>query len=196
MTYFVRPSDYRSDRSASDRARHREKIRETIRDNISDIIAEESIIGKSGDKIVKVPIRGIKEYRFVYGENSPGVSQGDADTQPGDVVQKGGEDASPMGDKAGSDPGQDYYETDITIDELIDILFEDLELPHLERKRFRVIESERMLKPKGTRKKGVAARLDKRKSAKQRIKRKVAGAGKPILDRDGDERFPFHSDDL
>jgi len=29
------------------------------------IIAEESIIGKSKDKIIKIPIRGLKEYQFI-----------------------------------------------------------------------------------------------------------------------------------
>lgn len=194
MTYFIQPSDYRSDRSASDRARHREKIRETIKDNIADIISEEAIIGKSGDKVIKVPIRGMKEYRFVYGDNNPGAGQGDGDTQPGDVVGQGQADGSPMGDKAGNTPGEDYYETDITLDELIDILFEDLELPHLERKKFKVLESTRLRKPKGVRKVGIRARLDKKKTAIQRVKRKLAA------DNNGneglEERFPFHEADL
>ena len=86
-----RPSDAeRSDRSAGDRLRHRQKVRELIRENISDIIAEESIIGKDKDRIIKVPLRGIKEYRFVYGENSGGVGQGDGNSQPGQVVGKTG----------------------------------------------------------------------------------------------------------
>ena len=56
-----RPSDAeRSDRSAGDRLRHRQKVRESIRENIADIIAEESIIGKNKDKVIKVPLRGIR----------------------------------------------------------------------------------------------------------------------------------------
>ena len=82
------PADKRSDRSARDRQRHRQKIRDSIRDNISDIIAEESIIGRDKNKIVKVPIRSIKEYRFIYGENAPGVAQGTGNEKPGDVVGK------------------------------------------------------------------------------------------------------------
>src|SRR5215470_3110060 len=83
------PSDAeRSDRSAGDRARHRSKVRESIRDNIADIIAEESIIGQSRDRVIKVPIRGIKEYRFVYGDNAPGVGEGTGDTERGQVVGK------------------------------------------------------------------------------------------------------------
>src|SRR5438552_9848247 len=78
----------RSDRSAGDRLRHRQKVRESIRENIADIIAEESIIGKDKDRVIKVPLRGIKEYRFVYGENEAGVGQGDGDARPGQVVGK------------------------------------------------------------------------------------------------------------
>ncbi|MGH7961871.1 MAG: DUF444 family protein, partial [Candidatus Binatia bacterium] len=78
----------RSDRSAGDRQRHRQKVRESIRENIADLIAEESIIGKDKDKIIKVPIRGVKEYRFIYGENAPGTGQGDGNSQPGQVIGK------------------------------------------------------------------------------------------------------------
>src|SRR5467141_1580384 len=100
----------RSDRSAGDRLRHRQKIRESIRENIADIIAEESIIGKSRDRVIKVPIRGIREYRFVYGDNAPGVGQGDGDSQPGQVVGKArGQNQGEGGDKAGNRPGVDYY---------------------------------------------------------------------------------------
>ena len=82
-----RPSDAeRSDRAAGDRARHRDKVRQAIRENIADIIAEESIIGKDRDRIIKVPIRGIKEYRFIYGNAAPGVGQGNGESQPGQVV--------------------------------------------------------------------------------------------------------------
>src|SRR5580765_3795066 len=106
------PSDAEpSDRSAGDRTRHRSKIRESIRDNIADIIAEESIIGQSRDRIIKVPIRGIKEYRFVYGDNTPGVGQGKGGTERGQVVGKGQAEGEGDGqDKAGDKPGADYYE--------------------------------------------------------------------------------------
>ena len=56
-----------ADRSARDRKRHKQKIERAIKDGIHDIVAEESIIGKDGKKKIKIPVRGIKEYRFVYG---------------------------------------------------------------------------------------------------------------------------------
>lgn len=165
----------RSDRSAGDRLRHRQKIRESIRENIADIIAEESIIGKSRDRVIKVPIRGIREYRFVYGDNAPGVGQGDGDSQPGQIVGKSGQEGQGQGtEKAGDKAGVDYYETDVTLEELIDIMFEDLDLPDLERKALRQLEAPRSSKRRGYRQVGIRIRLDKLRTVRSRIKRKFS----------------------
>ncbi len=169
------PIAQKSDRSAGDRTRHRQKIRESIQKNIADIISEESIIGRSSDKIIKVPVRGIKEYRFSYGDNSGGVAQGDGkgSASPGDVVGKIPKEGKSGEGEAGDEPGAEYYETEITLEELIGIMFDDLELPEMERKALRMIESQRTRKHKGNRKKGIRARLDKKKSAIARIKRRL-----------------------
>ncbi len=197
MSSVFRPKrEAPADRSAADRLRHRQKVRSSIRDNIADIISEESIIGRSGERIIKVPIRGIKEYRFVYGDNEPGVGEGAGqDTQRGDVVgqtQQPGQGGQPG--KGGEEPGVDYYETEVTLDELISIMFEDLELPDLERKQLAAIESLRLTKRKGFRNVGLRVRLDRRKTVKQRIRRiraKQHATGKaPEL------REPFHLSDL
>ena len=188
----------RSDRSAGDRLRHRQKVRESIRDNIADIVAEESIIGKHGDKIIKVPIRGVREYRFVYGDNTPGVGEGDGNTQPGQVVGKGEREGPGGGDRAGDKAGQDYYETDVTLEELIDIMFEDLELPDLERRALRQIPAERTAKRKGYRQVGIRIRLDKKRTARERVRRVLATKGR-LRESEQDEisvRRPFHTEDL
>jgi uncharacterized sporulation protein YeaH/YhbH (DUF444 family) len=72
------------DRSAEDRRRHRELVEESIKKNIGNIIAEESIIGQSKDKKIKIPIRGIKEYQFVYGNNGTSAGSGDGSEKRGD----------------------------------------------------------------------------------------------------------------
>ena len=199
------PSDAeRSDRSAGDRARHRLKVRESIRENIADIIAEESIIGQNRDRIIKVPIRGIREYRFIYGDNTPAVGQGNGDSESGQVVGKARSQGAGE-DKAGDQPGADYYETDVTLEELIDIMFEDLELPDLERKALRQIEAFRMSKRKGYRSVGIRIRLDKRRTARERARRRMAVVAHRPADRLDSpaapempitRRFPFHDDDL
>lgn len=179
----------RSDRSAGDRARHRQKVRDAIRENIADVIADEAIIGQSGDRIVKVPIRGIREYRFVYGDNSGGVGTGKGDSQAGDPVPGGGPG---KGEGTGGDAeGTDYYETEITLDDLVQIMFEDLELPDLERKKLRQLPSERDFQRKGFRRSGIRVHLDKKRTALARVRRQVASAhlGDP-------RRFPYHREDM
>ncbi len=203
----------RSDRSAGDRQRHRDKLREAIRDNIADIISEESIIGRHKDRVIKVPIRGIKEYRFVFGDNQSQAGTGDGETEPGQVVGKAGKEGEGSG-KAGDQPGVDYYETDVTLEELIEIMFEDLELPDMERKILREVMSERIAKRKGYRKAGVRVQLDRKRTAKARIRRMVATGNAPpaptsstanapaslessdVEAQPEGERFPFRRDDL
>jgi sporulation protein YhbH len=177
--------------------RHRQKIKDSIRDNIGDILAEESIIGRDRDKIIKVPIRSVKEYRFIYGENSPGVAQGDGEQKPGDVVQQGDQEGKGQGGKGGDQPGVDAFETDITLEELIAIMFDDLELPELEKKALKEVVSEDARKRKGHRRAGIRPRLDKRATARNRARRWMSVRRSRDVGPEGEEpRFPFHEDDM
>lgn len=173
IRFFDSDTDTVSDRSAGDRKRHREKVRNAIKENLGNIISEESIIGQSGDKKIKVPIKGVKEFRFIFGTNNPGVAQGSGDEKPGDVIPGSQERGSGTG-SPGSEPGEDIYETEITLDELVELFFEDLELPDLERKRLQLLPSERLLKKKGYRRQGVRVRLSRKKTVVQRLKRRQA----------------------
>ena len=189
---FQRGAAGGSDRSSGDRKRHKEKVREAIKQNIQNIISEESIIGQSGDKRIKIPIRGLKEYQFIFGHNNSDVGTGDGTSKPGDLVQKGSFQNQGTGPgEPGNRPGEDIYETEITLEEAISYLFDDLELPDLERKRFHIMESERLLKPKGIRRIGIRPRLNRRWTMKEHIRRKIASH---VLDEE--ERFPFHENDL
>ena len=55
------------DRSIEDRRRHRQLVEKSIKENLGDILSEESIVGESKNKKFKIPIKGIKEYQFIYG---------------------------------------------------------------------------------------------------------------------------------
>ncbi|MCG8492853.1 MAG: DUF444 family protein [Sneathiellales bacterium] len=200
------PSDsLQSDRTSGDRQRYRERLREVLKENIADVVSEQSIIGRDGDNIVKVPIRGIKEYRFVYGNNSPRVAQGDGDSEAGQKVGKVQQDGKAGEGEAGNEPGEDYYETDVTLDELIEIMFEDLELPDLESKPLRAIEAEYTHKRSGTKRVGIRAHLDKKRTAKSRLKRRFVQQKieqnaqadvDPPEEEEEEKRFPFNQRDF
>lgn len=191
------PGSQRSDRSAADRLRHRQKVKDSIRENIGDIIAEESIIGRDRDRIIKIPIRSIKEYRFIYGDNEPGAVGGRGDSKPGDVIGTPEPGDPNVGQGAGNQPGADMLEADITLEELINIMFDDLELPDLDKKVLHQVMSNEATRRKGTRFSGIRPRLNKKATARQRIRRKLAvhGSGRQQVE-DNEQRFPFHDDDM
>ena len=194
-----------ADRSATDRSRHKAKIERAIREGIHDIVSDESIIGQDGKKRIKIPVRGIKEYRFVYGSNESNRKVASA---PGHNVKKGQKVGSIKsknkgnGDRAGNKPGEEFYEVEITLDELASYLFDSLKLPDLDKKTFKNI-LENKFKRSGYRKKGIRPRLSKKKTIQNKIRRKkilervlsssIEENDKEHLKR---ERFPFHENDL
>ena len=185
-----------ADRSAADRQRHKKLIDRAIKDSIKDVIAEESIIGQSGNKKIKIPVKGIKEYQFVYGSNQNNKrvgSGGEHDIKPGDQIGKKQEPS--QGDQAGNQEGEERYEVEVTLEELAEYLFSDLNLPNLEKKKFKFVK-EKTLKRKGFRKAGIRPRLSKKETLKRRIRRKNAAIKAGTHNPEDGERFPFHKDDL
>lgn len=198
MTIFRELDSSGRDRSAEDRRRHRQLVEESIKKNLGSIIAEESIIGKSKDKTFKIPIRGIKEYQFIYGDNRPQVATGTGDEKRGQKIagQRGQKGQS--GDGAGNAEGDEIYETEITLEDLVHYLFEDLELPFMERKKFSYIETEKSSKRLGIQRKGIPPRLSRKRSMAEKIKRKqsMERALKELELESELERFPFREEDL
>lgn len=198
MAIFKDGSAGHSDRSSWDRKRHRQLVEEAIKKNIGDIVAEESIIGQSKDKKIKVPVKGIKEYQFIYGKNSGGTGSGTGQEQKGQVLGRINKGQQGQGQgQAGSEPGEDIYETEITLEELVSYLFEDLNLPDMEKKKFSIIESERKFRRSGYQRKGIPPHLDKRRSMVERIKRqKLMQKTAEGFECEAAGRNPFREDDL
>jgi sporulation protein YhbH len=187
------------DRAAADRIRHKKKIDRAIKESIKDVIAEESIIGQNGKKKIIIPVKGIKEYRFIYGSDEKNKivgSGGEHDISRGQKIgEKRAKRAQQGAGKAGNKPGEEKYEVEITLEELAEYLFSDLELPDLEKKRFRYI-SEDSYRRKGYRFEGIRPRLSKKETLKRKIKRKKRAIRSGTFNPDVDTRFPFHKNDL
>ncbi|MEW8978525.1 MAG: sporulation protein YhbH [Symbiobacterium sp.] len=165
-----------------DQARHQEKIKEAIRENLPEIIAEESIITSDGKRLVKVPIRTLEEYRFRFDpKQGKRVGQGNGDSRVGDVLgraRSGGKGAG-TGNQPGDQPGVDYYEAEVTVDELAELIFEDLGLPDLKPKSTQEVPTEEVRFTE-VRKKGPMANLDRRRTIMENLKRN-ARLGMPVL---------------
>jgi len=145
-----------------DQERHKEKIREAIKKNLGEIVSEESIILSDGTKRVRVPIRSLDEYRFRF---DPGkqehAGEGDGKSKVGDVVAQEPRPGKGKKGEAGKEAGQDYYEAEISMEELAAMIFEDLGLPNLEQKRQQELQTE-AVRFTDVRKKGPMTNLDKK----------------------------------
>jgi uncharacterized protein len=159
-------------KGATDQARHKQKVKEAVRQNLADIVSDQSIITTDGKKIIRVPIRTLDEYKFRFDYNDQQhVGQGNGDSKVGDVLERFGKGDGPgQGPNAGDQPGIDYYEAELSVDELAQMVFEDLSLPNLEEKRMHELESE-AVRFTDIRKSGPFANLDKKRTIRENIKR-------------------------
>lgn len=155
-----------------DSERHRQKVRDAIKENLQDLVSNESIITSDGQKTVKVPVPTIDLPHFRFDPNSgERVGEGEGNSAQGDVVIPGqGNDGVRKGKKAGNQPGVDYYEAEVSIDELAAVLFADLGLPNLQPKKQQDTEAEAIVF-NDIRKKGVMGNLDKRRTIYENLKR-------------------------
>src|SRR5215217_8279950 len=159
-------------KGASDQARHKEKVKEALRDNLADVVSEHAIITSDGNKIVKVPIRTLEEYKFRFDPgNEEGVGEGTGNSKVGDVLERYVPAPGPgSGPGAGDQPGIDYYEAEVTIDELTELVFADLGLPNLQPKQLQELETED-IRFTDIRRTGPFSNLDKRRTIRENIKR-------------------------
>lgn len=163
-----------------DQSRHEQKVREAIRSNLPDLITDESIILSDGKQVIRIPIRSLDEYRFRYNYNkSRHVGQGNGSSKVGDVL---GRDPVPAkgpgkGQGAGDQPGEDYYEAEVDLEELESIFFEELELPNLKPKQKENVHTTD-IDFRDIRKKGLMANIDKKRTILENLLRN-ARSGKP-----------------
>lgn len=160
-----------------DRQRHQEKVKEAIKNNLADVVSEESIIMADGKKVIKVPIRALDEFHFRFDRGKQKhVGQGDGKNKSkvGDIVasEPYGGKGSGKGKGAGEEPGVDYYEAEVTIDEIAEIIFADLNLPNLKpRKRQQTVAD--AIEFKDVRKMGISSNIDRRRTLLEALKRNL-----------------------
>ncbi len=154
-----------------DQQRHQEKVREAIKKNLPHIIAEESIIMGRGKKVVRVPIRSLEEYHFRFNYNQgQHAGQGSGGTRKGTVIGREAAGGTGKGPGAGDEPGVDYYEAEVTLEEVQEMLFRDLELPNLQEKKKPVTASP-AYEFRDVRRKGLMGNLDKKRTLLENLKR-------------------------
>jgi len=163
-----------------DQERHQEKVKEAIKKNLGEVISDEGIILSDGKKTVKVPIKSLQEYHFRYDFNKQKhTGQGNGKSKVGDVLGREQASGPGKGSGAGEDPGEDYYEAEVSFQQLAEVLFHDLELPNLDPKKTPLLTNEG-IEFNDVRKQGIMANIDKKRTIVEAMKRN-ARAGKDPL---------------
>jgi sporulation protein YhbH len=112
-----------------DALHHRDRVRRKIVEQLKQRIGEEDIIASGPEKKVRVPVKGTRQWRFIY-DRGQGEGVGQGDGEPGDVLGEGdgtGAGSGPPGDE----PGEEMYEVWLDMEDVEEMLFSELALPRL-----------------------------------------------------------------
>ncbi len=145
------PDPNGGDRTEEDRKRHKDRIKDQIKPKLPELIGGNPIFGDKGK--IKVPVSGGYEPRWRYGRDPQGGGGGG------------------NGKDAGSDPADEIF-VEIDLDELLQMLFEDMELPDLLKKQLATTKV-KAHKYRGVQPTGPKPRLRKGDTARARVRRSI-----------------------
>ena len=160
-------------RGHRDWARHNQKIKEQITLGIPEIVNG----SVSKDQKFQLPIKMLQHYRFklLNPDEETGIGQGNA--KPGDQLKPA--DQQGQQGQGGSGEGAVSFVIEMSLDEVVDWLWEELKLPDLKKSSGNVSEQEWV--KEGIDKKGARSRLDRRRTLKEAIKRRSISDDQPAI---------------
>ena len=173
-------------RGARDWLRHDAKVREAVRRHLPELVSGGELIG-GGARTVRVPVKLLEHYHFRLrrAEERQGVGQGQV--KPGDVFVDPTQGGAPGGKgPGGEEEGEVQLLLELKIDDIVEWLWEEMQLPNLVPRAGPSQESEWVRE--GWDRRGARSRLDRRRSFKELVKRRGAPGALPTFT-DEDLRF-------
>jgi uncharacterized sporulation protein YeaH/YhbH (DUF444 family) len=138
MTHFVDRRLNPKGKSLGNRQRFLRRARAQIRDAVQKSLKDAAVADAGKERKIKISTKGTREPRFRLDPAEGGardfVLPGNKEFMPGDEIKKPPSGAGRGGKEAAtSGEGEDDFEFTMTQEEILDIFFEDLELPNLVR---------------------------------------------------------------
>jgi uncharacterized protein len=165
-----------------DHSRFKQIVRGKIKANLRKYVQKGEMLGKKGKDVISIPIPFIDIPHFRYGHKEQGgVGQGE-----GEVGQQLGPGAVQPGEghQAGQGEGEHALEVEVSLDELAQILGEELQLPHIERRGKEKIVTTK-IKYTGVNTTGPESLRHFKRTYKQALKRQIASGtydpARPII---------------
>jgi uncharacterized protein len=181
-TYVIDRRKNGKNKSAVNRRRFLERYKKHIRRAVNDAVNNRSITDMERGESITIPSEDIQEPVFGAGQggSKDAVHPGNKDFQQGDHIQKpqGGQGQGGSGEGASKEgEGEDDFTFNLSRDEFLEFLFEDLELPNMLRKDLKDMD-EYVLRRAGFSSSGVPARVNIVRSMKNAYARRLALSGK------------------
>jgi len=169
-------------KSTVNRQRFLRRYKKQIKKAISDQISERSITDIDGGESVSIPTRDISEptFRNDQGGVREGVLPGNKEFARGDRIKRppGGGGGGRGRRASDSGEGQDDFSFEISKDEYLDMLFDDLELPNLQKNQLRRMTKSKTVRA-GFTNDGVPANINVVRSLRSALSRRVAMGAEP-----------------
>ena len=166
-------------RGARDWLRHNDKVSEAVRKQLPELISKIDVLGPRAASTLRVPVRFLEHYRFRLRDDNSASGVGQGEGQPGEVVAAPAPEQDPDKGEGGNQGGGYEFVLELRIDDIVDWLWEELELPDLKRKEGRVQDED--YAREGWNRRGVRSRLDRRRSVRESIKRRSLQADGPAF---------------
>ncbi|ABE54921.1 protein of unknown function DUF444 [Shewanella denitrificans OS217] len=169
-------------KSTVNRQRFIERYKKQIKQAVSDAVTRRSVTDIDKGEKVSIPTKDISEPMFRQGKGGvrERVHPGNDRFNRGDKIdrQKGGEGGSGQGEASDSGEGDDDFVFQISKDEYLELLFEDLELPNLQKNRLNKLVEYQIYRA-GFTNDGVPANINIVRSLRSSLARRIAmSAGK------------------
>jgi uncharacterized sporulation protein YeaH/YhbH (DUF444 family) len=169
-----------------DTSRFRQIVRGQIKRNLRKYMSNGEMIGRQGKELVSIPVPEIELPHFRFGGRQGGVGQGQGDVGtslgPG---QPGGGDG-----KAGNQPGDHILEVELTLEELVELMGEELSLPRIQPKSKNRVESD-ITRYTGIRRVGPEGLRHFKRTYREALKRQLVSG---TYDRDHPAILPIRDD--
>lgn len=158
-------------RGARDWLRHNDKVREAVRHHLPEAIAGADLMTGPAQRGVQVPLRLLEHARFKLsnGHSTTGAGQGPA--QAGDLLRPPNYDYDDV-NEAGNEEGAITLLMEFSIDEILDWLWEEFQLPELQPRGNATLDQPELVR-EGWDRHGARSRLDRRRTVKEAIKRRA-----------------------
>lgn len=170
-------------RGKRDSARHSKRVKKALKENLKELVSDASIISSDGKKKVKIPIKYLDQYRFKHDPNPNKERTGHSNhsNNPGDIIGHDGTGKG-KGGKSGEEEGEDLYEEEVEIAEIIEMMLEDMNLPWLENKDSSVEVETENLKFTDLADIGPLSNVDRKRTIYENLKRNAAKGKVQIKD--------------